>query len=94
MKRFEEKSFLFLILLLLIKILFSLMEESFFQKIDINKATLEELELLPGVGRKIAERIMEYRRVHGGFMKVDEILRIKGIGKRKYERIKDFIEVE
>jgi competence protein ComEA len=93
-KRFEEKSFLFLILLLLIKILFSLMEESFFQKIDINKATLEELELLPGVGRKIAERIMEYRRVHGGFMKVDEILRIKGIGKRKYERIKDFIEVE
>lgn len=62
--------------------------------ICINSATAEELVLLPGIGEVIAKRILEYRSKNNGFKSKDEIMRVKGIGKVKFEKIKDKICVE
>lgn len=62
--------------------------------ISINSATIEELILLPGIGYVIAKRILEYRRKNNGFKSTDEIMMVKGIGKVKFEKIKDKICVE
>lgn len=64
------------------------------EKINLNRATLKELVSLPGIGPVLAERIIEYRKIHKGFKRKEEIMKVKGIGKKKYERIKDKIKVE
>lgn len=62
--------------------------------ISINSACQEELILLPGIGKVIAKRILDYRNQNNGFKSKDEIMRVKGIGKIKFEKIKDKICVE
>jgi competence ComEA-like helix-hairpin-helix protein len=62
--------------------------------ISINSATEEELILLPGIGKVMAKRIVEYRIKNKGFKTKDEITRVKGIGKIKFEKIKDKIYIE
>lgn len=62
-------------------------------KIDINKATLQELESLPGVGPKTAEAIVRYRSSNGPFKCVEDLLSVKGIGPKKLERIKEHVVV-
>jgi len=62
--------------------------------VDINKASVAELASVPGIGPKIAERILEYRNKNGKFKSKEEIMNVKGIGEKKYERIKNSITVE
>lgn len=61
--------------------------------VDINSASQEELDSLPGVGAKTAELIVNYRREHGRFERIEDLLEIKGIGAKKYEKLKDKITV-
>ena len=61
------------------------------QKISINGAQPQELELLPGIGPALAKRICYYRYEHGGFSSVDELLEVKGIGQDTLEQIKPYI---
>ena len=63
---------------------------SLFAKININTATMEELYSLKGIGHTKAEAIMEYRKKHP-FKKTEDIMKIKGIGKKTFEKIKDDI---
>ena len=63
-------------------------------KIDLNKATVQELVKLKGIGKKFAERIIEYREENGRFAKIEDIMKVKGIGQKKFEAIKDLISVE
>jgi len=58
-------------------------------QVSINKASLAELQNLKGVGPVIAKRIVDYRTEHGAFKTLDELVAIKGIGKAKYEKIKE-----
>ena len=60
------------------------------QRININSAAKEELVRLPGVGEAIAERIVLYRKEHGAFRSVNELVNVKGIGKKKLDRILPF----
>ncbi len=61
--------------------------------ININTASNKELEALPGVGPVIAQRIVDYRQKYGGFKRKEEILKISGIGPKKFEGIKDKITI-
>ncbi len=64
------------------------------KSININTASKEELIELPGVGESISEKILAYRESRKGFKKIDEIMAVKGIGKKKFEKIKEYIKVE
>ena len=61
--------------------------------IDLNSATGHDLEGLPGVGPKLAERILAYRRSIGAFHSLDELQAVKGIGNKKFERIRPLVMV-
>lgn len=61
--------------------------------ININNATVDQLEQLDGVGEKTAEKIIAYREEHGGFASTEEIMEVPGIGPAKFEGIKDDISV-
>ena len=57
-------------------------------KISLNQANLQQLQMLSGVGEKKAQAIMEYRQKHGGFKSIDELMNIKGIGPKLLEKNK------
>ena len=63
------------------------------EKININTATLEELQTLSGIGESKAKAIIEYREENGNFSKPEDILNVSGIGESVYEKIKDNITV-
>jgi len=63
------------------------------QKLNINTATIDQLQNLPGVGSHIAQEIINYRHEHGPFQKVEDITQVKGLGEKKFEKIKDLITV-
>ena len=62
-------------------------------KVDINKASRDELNTLPGIGDVTAERIIEYRENNGDFSKIEDLKEVSGIGEAKYEKIKEMITV-
>ena len=61
--------------------------------VDLNRASAAELEGLPGVGVRTAERIIEYRTKHGGFKKIEELMNVQGIGEKSFLRLKPLITV-
>lgn len=61
--------------------------------LDLNWATEQDFDALPGIGPKLAERIMEYRQSVGAFHALDELRDVKGIGKKKFERIRPLVTV-
>jgi competence protein ComEA len=63
-------------------------------KINLNKATVEELIQLKGIGQKYAERIVEFREKNGLFKKAEDIMNVPGIGPKIFDSNKDLIVVE
>lgn len=61
---------------------------------NINTATQNELENLPGIGPSIASRIIEYRDQNGKFSKVEDLQNVKGIGDAKFNNIKEYVMVQ
>lgn len=62
-------------------------------KVNVNTASPEQLESLPGVGPATARAIIEYRKQNGGFHSVDELIEVRGIGPRKLEQIRPYVVV-
>lgn len=60
-------------------------------KINLNLASVEQLDTLPGIGPAYAERIIAYREEHGGFSNIEELQDIVGIGPKTYEKLKDMV---
>jgi len=61
--------------------------------LDLNRATGKDFDSLPGIGPQLAERIVEYRQSVGAFHSLDELQEVKGIGKKKFERIRPLVTV-
>jgi len=62
-------------------------------KVNINTAGAAELEKLPRIGPKVAERIVEFRTQNGNFKKIEDIMKVQGIGEKVFAGIKDLITV-
>jgi competence protein ComEA len=63
-------------------------------KINLNTATLDQLESLPGVGEEKAKAIIDFREIHGKFSSIEDLLAVSGFGPSIFNSIKDKIEVE
>jgi len=61
--------------------------------IDLNTATVEILQLLPGIGETRAKAIVAFRESNGGFSSTEELLQVKGIGNSTYEKLKDLVTI-
>jgi len=63
-------------------------------QVNINTATVEQLQAVKGIGPKTAEAIVAYRNEHGAFKSIDELEKIKGIGEKSLEKIRGDLTVE
>ena len=61
--------------------------------VNLNTATVADLDTLPGIGPALAQRIISYREQHGGFRKLEDLLDVPGIGPAKFEELRDLVTV-
>ena len=62
-------------------------------KINLNTATVQDLTKLPRIGEKVALRIVEYRQKHGGFKKTEELMNVKGIGEKTFDKMREHLSI-
>lgn len=62
-------------------------------KVNINTATAEQLQTLPGIGPSLAKTIIEHRTKSGKFNRIEELINVKGIGEKKFQKMKDRLVV-
>jgi competence protein ComEA len=62
-------------------------------KVNLNTATVEQLTTLPGVGPKLAGRIVEYRQKAGGFRSPQDLMNVKGIGEKNFQKLEAWLNV-
>ena len=62
--------------------------------LNINTATVEELQTLPNIGETTAQRIIDYRTQHGDFASVDALQNVKGIGTKTLEKLRPFVDAK
>jgi competence protein ComEA len=61
--------------------------------VNLNTATAEQLATIPGVGPRMAERIVDYRQKNGGFKKVEDLMNVSGVGEKSFLKMKPLITV-
>ena len=61
--------------------------------VNLNSASVAQLEALPGIGRATAERIVEYRQKNGGFKKPEDLMNVRGIGEKSFLKLKPLVTV-
>jgi competence protein ComEA len=61
--------------------------------INLNTATMDQLESIPGIGAKTAERIIAYRQKNGGFKKIEDLMLVQGVGEKSFLKMKPLITV-
>ena len=62
--------------------------------VNLNTASIDQLDGLPGIGRATAQRILEYRQKVGSFTKIEQLMNVKGIGEKSFLKLKPLIVVQ
>jgi competence protein ComEA len=62
-------------------------------KVDLNRASAEELRAVPGIGPALSERIVKFREENGPFRRVDDLLKVRGIGEKSLEKMRPYLTV-
>lgn len=81
------------ILTLMLIIGFSGMGFASDDQVDLNAGTAKELQQLPGIGKGLAKRIVEYRTTNGPFKTVEELMKVKGIGKKTFAKMEERLTI-
>lgn len=63
------------------------------RQVDLNQATVADLEALPGIGPKLAQRVIDHRDERGPFRSVDDLRQVRGIGRKKFDRLRPHVLV-
>lgn len=63
-------------------------------KVNLNRASADELQALPGVGPVLAQRMVDWRKMHGRYRTVDDLQEVKGIGKKRLEQLRPLVTVK
>lgn len=61
--------------------------------VDVNHASAADLQSVPGIGKSLAQRIIDFREKNGPFAKVDDLLKVQGIGEKSLERLRPYLTV-
>lgn len=61
--------------------------------VDLNSASVDELVAVPGIGPALAQRIVEFRTKNGAFARVDDLLKVRGIGEKSLEKLRPHLRV-
>jgi competence protein ComEA len=64
------------------------------KKIDLNRATAEQLEEIPGIGPALARRIVEFRDKEGPFRRIEDLMKVRGIGEKSFQKMRPYVKVE
>ncbi len=62
--------------------------------INVNTATVEQLMMLPGIGEKTAKAVVSYRQANGQYKSIDDVAKVKGIGKKKLDKIRQHLALQ
>jgi len=63
------------------------------KKININTASVDELQKLPRIGAQVAQRIVDFRKEHGRFNRIEDLMKVRGIGESTFSKLKNLITV-
>ncbi len=63
------------------------------RQVDLNQATVSDLEALPGIGPRLAQRVIEHRDERGPFRTVEDLRQVRGIGRKKFDRLRPYVLV-
>jgi comEA protein len=72
----------------------SIRENALEKIVDLNSASASQLELLPQIGPVLSQRIINYRNTKGKFKKIEDLLKVPGIGPKTFDKIKEFVAVK
>jgi comEA protein len=61
--------------------------------LDVNRASAEDFQKLPGIGPELARRIVRYRQQHGPFRRVEDLIAVRGIGHKKWRKLRPYLQV-
>jgi competence protein ComEA len=62
-------------------------------KVNINTASMEQLQLLPRIGPSVAQRILEHRKANGPFKAAEDLMLVRGVGEKSFETLKPYLTV-
>ncbi len=94
MKKFTVSGGVFLVVLLFGTVACAQAREVGQGKLNVNTATVQELQLLPRVGPALAQRIIDFRTANGVFKAPEELTRVKGIGETSFALLKPYVSIE
>ena len=63
-------------------------------QVNVNTATEEQLQAVPGVGKVLAKRIVEFRKEHGPFRRLEDIMKVRGIGEKPFQKLRPYLSVD